>query len=98
MRRALCRVRANVPFAIALWEAISRSRIRGVGRVGICFMGHVCLSGLGRVGVVVVRFVGIRLITDRRLLVVVLFGARWKLFLVLVVGSRRSFGLCAAES
>lgn len=36
-----------------------------MGLVSICFMGGVCFGGLGRVGGVVVRFVGMRFIMGR---------------------------------
>ena len=59
------RARRSVRFAIVLWGAIGNCRISGVRLVRICFMGGVCLSGLGVVGLRVVRFVGIRLIMGR---------------------------------
>jgi hypothetical protein len=58
MSRARSRVSRSVRFAILLLARIEKSRISGVGRVGICFMERVCLSGLRLVGGQSVRFVG----------------------------------------
>lgn len=47
------------------WGVIDGCLTRGVGLVGICFMGCVCSSGLRVVGGVVVHFVGMRSIMGR---------------------------------